>query len=196
MNFVEIEILEKKLKEITKLSLKQVKKIAFNLLNLSENEIFNLNQAISKARENIKKCKYCNSYTDKETCEICSDKKRSKKYLVVEKYDEVSKFEEIGIWNGRYFVLEGLLDTKTSQEIVNQNIINFVALAENVDEVVLALSSTLQGQLTMQQIKKLLLDKNKFKNVFTLSTGIPLAAEIEYIDPVTLKESLINKVKI
>ncbi|WP_170120259.1 toprim domain-containing protein [[Mycoplasma] phocae] len=189
----EIELLLKAIPGITK---RQSQKIIGYFLENDIEKLEHIYQLIKSLKSKIKKCQNCNAYSEKDTCDICDDKFREKKLMVVLSQEDLKKFEALEIYKGRYFVIEELYDLKKSNEKFNRNLEKLLIVAKNVSEIVIALSATVEGQFTTQFIKKILKDKINFDNAYQLSMGIPLGVQVEYVDPVTLKQSLINKTKI
>ncbi|WP_412031805.1 toprim domain-containing protein [Metamycoplasma buccale] len=195
MNDQIIEELSKKIKSACGLSKKQIEKTILFLLNSDQAEIDKGFLLIKELKSKIRKCQKCNNFSNNDICDICLDKTRENKLMIVEHYQNISKFEELNIYKGHYFILEGLYKLKNNDQVVLSNLEKLISMSKEYDEIILALSSDIEGQFTMQYIQKLLRDKNKNINVYQLSIGIPMGAEIEYVDPTTLKQSLINKAK-
>ncbi|AWX69311.1 toprim domain-containing protein [[Mycoplasma] anseris] len=188
--------LELILKKIPGFSKKQIQKIIDYLINSNKQEIDSLINAIQDFKENINKCEYCNNLLAYvKDCIICNDKNRDKKLLVVEQYRDIEKFEDLKIFNGYYFVLEGLYKLKNNDQNILNNIDKLLKIIDKYDEIILGLSATLEAQFCMQYLQKYIKSKYPKANVYQLSMGIPLGASVEYVDSITLKQSLINKLK-
>lgn len=190
------EKLEFELKKISNLTKKQIQKIIFYFINEDESKINDLFKLITSIKNEMKKCKLCNYYSNQDECEFCDDKKRENKILVVEQSEDVEKFEKLEIYSGKYYVFSSLYSLKNSNEKFNEDYTKLVSLLKKDTEVILALKSSLEGILTMQYIKKLINEKYKNINIYQLSMGLPYNTSIEYVDPLTLKQSLLNKSKI
>lgn len=188
--------LETKLKKISNLSKKQIQKIIFNLINLNKNDLEILFDLINQAKSEIKKCKICGYYSSDDLCLICTNEMRTNKIIVVEQSDDIDKFEELKIYDGKYYVFSSLYNLKENNDSFNKDFDKLLSLINKDSEVILALKSSMEGILTMQYIKKLITEKYKNINIFQLSMGLPYNASVEYIDPLTLKQSLLNKSKI
>ncbi|KDE41873.1 recombination protein recR [Metamycoplasma hyosynoviae] len=190
-----------KLSKIKSLSKKQVKAILLYFINSDETEITEINKLISKLNETIKKCVQCNLMQENEICKICSDHSRKNKLIVVNTDSEIEKFEALEIFNGKYYIFETLFRQPTKiKEENNDSFFDDIEKLTNLvnprTEVILALNPTLEGQISMQYIKKYLLQKYKELNIFQLSIGLPINGNVEYADPITLKQALINKQKL
>lgn len=188
--------LETKLKKISNLSKKQIQKIIFNLINLEKNDLEILFDLINQAKSEIKKCKICGYYSSDDLCLICTNEMRTNKIIVVEQSDDIDRFEELKIYDGKYYVFSSLYNLKGNNDSFNKDFDKLLSLINKDSEVILALKSSMEGILTMQYIKKLINEKYKNTNIFQLSMGLPYNASVEYIDPLTLKQSLLNKSKI
>lgn len=170
---------------------KSAERLAFSIMNFDKEKITFFSNALLEVRDNIKRCKICDNITDKEYCSICSDERRRKDIVfVVEKPKDVVLFEKINVYNGVYHVLNGLISPLDG---VNPEDINIKKLIDrikegNIKEVILALKPSIEGETTMQYIKKILepLDVKITK----IATGIPIGTDIEYIDAMTLEMSL------
>ena len=170
---------------------KSAERMAFAIMNFDKERITFFSDSLIAVRDNIRRCSVCNNITDKEICSICSNNARKKDVIfVVEKPKDVILFEKINYFNGVYHVLDGLI---SPLEGINPEDINIKRLIERIDEdnvkeVILALKPSIEGETTMQYIRKLL--ENKDVKVTKIATGIPIGTDMEYIDSMTLELSL------
>ena len=170
---------------------KSAERMAFAIMNFDKERITFFSDSLIAVRDNIRRCSICNNITDKEVCSICSNESRKKDIIfVVEKPKDVILFEKINYFNGVYHVLDGLI---SPLEGINPEDINIKRLIERIDEdnvkeVILALKPSIEGETTMQYIRKLL--ENKDVKVTKIATGIPIGTDMEYIDSMTLELSL------
>lgn len=170
---------------------KSAERMAFAIMNFNKERITFFSDSLIAVRDNIRRCSVCNNITDKEICSICSNESRKKDVIfVVEKPKDVILFEKINYFNGVYHVLDGLI---SPLEGINPEDINIKRLIERIDEdnvkeVILALKPSIEGETTMQYIRKLL--ENKDVKVTKIATGIPIGTDMEYIDSMTLELSL------
>ena len=143
------------------------------------------------------RCSICGHLTDSEICNICSDENRNKNIIcVIEDYKSIFSFEKTGTFNGTYHVLNGLIspmDDIGPEDINLSSLISRVEKLEN-PELILALKPTVEGEATTLYIKKILEDKKV--TISRLSYGIPIGAEIDYLDNVTLEKALEDRKKI
>lgn len=170
---------------------KSAERMVFAIMNFDKERITFFSDSLIAVRDNIRRCSICNNITDKEVCSICSNESRKKDVIfVVEKPKDVILFEKINYFNGVYHVLDGLI---SPLEGINPEDINIKRLIERIDEdnvkeVILALKPSIEGETTMQYIRKLL--ENKDVKVTKIATGIPIGTDMEYIDSMTLELSL------
>lgn len=170
---------------------KTAERLAFSIMNFDKEKLTFFSESINNVRDNIRRCSVCNNITDKEVCSICANVDRKNDIVfVVEKPKDVSLFEKINIYNGVYHVLDGLISPLDG---VNPDDINLKRLLERIDEgkikeVILALKPSIEGETTMQYIKRIL--ETKGVKITKIATGIPIGTDMEYIDAMTLEMSL------
>lgn len=166
---------------------KSAERMAFSILNFDHDKLDNFSAAINSVK-NIKRCPICNNITDKEQCYICSDTSRiDDTIFVVEKPKDIVLFEKMGNYKGKYHVLDGLispLDGINPEDINLDNLVKRVK-DNDVKEVIIVLKPSIEGETTMQYIKKILSKYNV--RVSKIPIGIPMGTEIEYIDSMTLE---------
>lgn len=170
---------------------KTAERYAFSLLNQDEEKIELLTNSIKDCKQKIKRCKKCNSLTEKEICDICEDQDRDKTTLcVVEDVKSVFLFEKLGTYKGYYHVLNGLispLDGINPDDIGLENLLERIK-KEKFDELILAFKPSIEGETTALYIKKIL-EGMKIK-VSKIASGIPMGADMEFIDSITLERAL------
>lgn len=173
---------------------KSAERLALATLDLSEEELNNFSNTLIKAKKVLKPCKICCNLTDKDICDICNDENRNKNIIcVVEDYKSLISFEKAGNYKGVYHVLNGLIspiDNVSPQDI---NILSLVKRIEKLDkpEIIIALRSSIEGQTTTLYIKQIF--ENKGVTISRLSYGIPMGAEIDYLDVLTLDKALSDR---
>ena len=173
---------------------KSAERLALATLDLSEEEINNFSNTLIKAKKVLKPCKICCNLTDKDICDICNDENRNKNIIcVVEDYKSLISFEKAGNYKGVYHVLNGLIspiDNVSPQDI---NISSLVKRIEKLDkpEIIIALRSSIEGQTTTLYNKQIF--ENKGVTISRLSYGIPMGAEIDYLDVLTLDKALSDR---
>lgn len=170
---------------------KTAERLAFSLIGFSKDNLTSFSVAITDIRDKITTCEICGNIADSNICNICSDKERNSNIIfVVEKAKDISLFEKINIYNGKYHVLGGLispLDGIGPDDININKLIDRID-KESVHEIIMALKPSIEGETTMQYIKKIL--ENKNVRVTRIATGIPMGTDIEYIDAMTLEFAL------
>lgn len=170
---------------------KTAERLAFSVLEMDSSNVETLAKSLIEARNNIKKCKYCNSYSDQEVCYICADKDRNNDLLcVVDDPKALFLFEKLGSFKGKYFVLNSLispLDGIGPDDIGIDNLIRLIK-ENDAKEVILAFKQSVEGEATALYLKTLL--SNMPVKITRIASGIPLGADIEYIDVLTLERAI------
>jgi recombination protein RecR len=173
---------------------KTAERLAFSLLSFDKETLSNFSNSIIDVRDKIKRCCVCNNISEDDKCSICSNALRKiDTVFVVEKAKDVYLFERLGIYNGLYHVLDGVIspiDGIGPDDIAISNLIDRVKDG-TIKEVILALKPSLEGETTMQYITKIL--SNYDVNVSKLATGVPMGTDIEYIDSLTLEMALAER---
>ena len=176
---------------------KTAERMAFNVLNMDLVQSDFLADSIKNVKKNIKKCEMCGNITEDKVCYICKDTTRNSDYLcVVEDSKAIISIEKLGIYHGYYHVLNGLISTLDG---VNPEDIRLDKLIERIQngkikEVILAVKPCLEGEMTSLYINNVLADTNIL--VSRLASGIPMGADMEYIDAITLEKAFDNRKKI
>ena len=169
---------------------KSAQRLAFHLLNMPEADVEKLSTSMIEARRNIHYCKNCFTLTDQEICPICSDAKRNKKLImVVEDTRDLAAYEKTGKFDGVYHVLHGAISPMNGigpADIKLKELM--VRLQGDVDEVIIATNSSMEGETTAMYISKLI--KPTGIKVTRIASGVPVGGDLEYIDEVTLLRAL------
>ena len=176
---------------------KSAERMAFHVLGMEEVQTNFLADAIKNAKTKIKRCKICNHISEEDTCNICLDTSRNKDYLcVVEDPKSVISIEKLGIFNGYYHVLNGLIETLDGINPEDIRIDKLIKRIEenNFKEIIIAVKPCLEGEMTALYINNVLSGMNV--TVSRLASGIPMGADMEYIDPITFEASFDNRKKI
>ena len=157
-------------------------------------ELFSKN--LINAVETIKKCSICGNFTDNDVCDICKDNSRNNTLIIVESSKDVIVFERINQYNGKYHVLNGLISPLNGigPEEIGVNSLFDRIKNEDIREVIIATSSTIDGEMTAMYITNCL--KNSNVDVYRIGYGLPAGADIEYADDITLIRALEGKRKI
>ena len=175
-------------KDLPGIGEKTAERLAFSLINFDKEKLTSFSDAICDVRDKLTYCDICGNITENEICDICADKERKSSIIfVVEKAKDISLFEKINIFNGKYHVLGGLISPLEGIGPEDINIDKLLSRIdrEEIEELILALKPSIEGETTMQYIKKVLESKNI--KVTRIATGIPIGTDIEYIDSMTLE---------
>ena len=169
---------------------KTAQRLAFHLINLPKERVEKFAHAIVDAREHVRYCSQCFTLTDKEICPICANPRRNQKgIMVVENARDLAAYEKTGKYDGVYHVLHGAIspmlgigpgDIKLKELMVR--------LQGDIDEVIIATNSSLEGETTAMYISKLI--KPTGIKVTRIASGVPVGGDLEYIDEVTLLRAL------
>lgn len=176
---------------------KTAERMALSVLNFDDDIIGLFSNSIKDAKHKIKKCSICNSYTEEDICDICNDSNRDSSVLcVVEEAKNSILFEKMGSFKGKYHVLNGLispLDGIGPDDINISSLIKRVS-DDNIKEIILALKPSVEGETTCLYISKMLSNKNV--KVSKIAHGIPMGADIDYIDMLTLELAIEDRKEI
>ena len=151
---------------------------------------------MTEAREQVRYCKNCYTLTDQELCPICSNPARNQKVImVVENTRDLAAYEKTGKYDGVYHVLHGAISPMLGigpgdiklKELMHR-------LQGDVDEVIIATNSSLEGETTAMYISKLI--KPTGIKVSRIASGVPVGGDLEYIDEVTLLRALEGRVEL
>ena len=177
---------------------KNAERLSFSVLKFNEENINKFSTAITNVNKKIKKCKICNNLTeDSDICLICEDDSRDGSTIcVVENTKDLILFEKSNAFKGKYHVLEGLispLEGINPEDIKINKLINRIE-KENIKEVILALNMNMEGETTSLYILKLL--EGTDVSVTKIAAGIPVGADMEYLDSLTIQRALEGRNKL
>lgn len=176
---------------------KSAERLALATIELSDDEISEFSDTVIEAKKKLTRCTICGNITDEEVCSICRDETRDKNTIcVLEDFKNIPSFEKSGKYNGTYHVLNGLIspiDDIGPEDINLPSLINRIEKLEK-PELILALKPKIEGEATTLYIKKIL--ENKNVTISRLSYGIPMGAEIDYLDNITLEKALEDRKQI
>lgn len=176
---------------------KSAERLAIATLDIKEEELFDFSEALKHAKQDLHPCHICGHLTDQEVCYICADEGRDENVIcVIEDYKNVFSFEKVGNFRGVYHVLNGLISPMENIGADDINLSSLVKRVEALDnpEIILALKSSIEGETTTLYIKKIF--ENKKVVISRLSYGLPMGAEIDYIDTITLDHALSDRKQI
>lgn len=169
---------------------KSAARLAFHIINLPEEQVKEIADTMLSARRNVRYCKECQTLTDQEICPICANPDRNHKVImVVENTRDLAAYEKTGKYDGVYHVLHGAISPLMG---IGPNDIRLKELmrrlAGDVEEVIIATNSSLEGETTAMYIAKLV--KPTGVKVSRIASGVPVGGDLEYIDEMTLLRAL------
>lgn len=176
---------------------KQAERFSMYVMRASNSDINELIEAILELKNNLKECRQCFNYSLNELCEICSDERRDRtKICVVENPFDINAIEKTKIYNSLYFVLGGYIiphQEDRNFKIRIDRLISFIEMFK-VQEIIIALNTTTEGQATTLFLKETL--KGLVPKITRIAFGVPLGADIDYIDEFTLTHALKDRTEI
>lgn len=190
-------LLDSAVNEISKLpgiGKKSALRLVLHLLRQDEGVAVALGEAIIKLRKEVKYCKVCHNISENEICDLCADEKRDKSTVcVVENIKDVISIENTHQFNGLYHVLGGIIspiDGISPNDIEIESLVERVKTGD-VKEVILALSTTMEGDTTNFYIFRKLAGYDV--KISILARGVSIGDELEYTDEITLGRSILNR---
>lgn len=177
---------------------KSAQKLAFFLLSCPEEQSKDLAQSILTARANLKPCSQCFNLTDSDPCPLCTDFSRERKILcVVQEASDIVAIEKAKAFHGQYHVLHGLLSPQNNigpQDIRITELITRLSKDMEIEEVLLALSPTAEGEATALYLKRLI--KPSGIKLTRIASGIPMGSSMEYADEITLSKAITGRTEL
>ena len=175
---------------------KSAQRLAFHLINMPQGRVERLAHAILDAKENVRYCTECYTLTDQDMCPVCSNVNRDHgMIMVVENARDLAAYEKTGKYDGVYHVLHGAISPMLGigpgdiklKELMQR-------LERDVNEVIIATNSSLEGETTAMYISKLI--KPTGVKVTRIASGVPVGGDLEYIDEITLLRALEGRVEL
>ena len=175
---------------------KSAQRLAFHLINMPQDKVNRLANTMMEAKANVRYCKECYTLTDREICPICANRNRNHKLImVVENTRDLAAYEKTGRYEGVYHVLHGAISPMLG---IGPGDIKLKELIErlhgDVEEVIIATNSSLEGETTAMYISKTI--KPIGIKVTRIASGVPVGGDLEYIDEVTLLRALEGRVEL
>lgn len=173
---------------------KSAQRLAFHIINLPQEQVEKLSKTIVEAKSKVRYCSSCYTLTDDEMCPICKNPARNhKQIMVVENPRDLAAYEKTGRYEGVYHVLHGAISPSRGigpgdirlKELMTR-------LAGDVEELIIATNSSLEGEATAMYISKLV--KPAGIKLTRIASGVPVGGDLEYIDEVTLLRALEGRV--
>lgn len=169
---------------------KSAQRLAFHLINMPAERVEQFANACVEAKRNVRYCKECCTLTDREVCPICAKEERDHRtIMVVENARDLAAYEKTGKYNGVYHVLHGAISPMLGIGPADLRMKELMLrLQGDVDEVIIATNSSLEGEATAMYLSKLI--KPAGIKVTRIASGVPVGGDLEYIDEVTLLRAL------
>ena len=189
-----IEAAVNEFKKLPGIGEKTALRLILHLLKQEENKVTHFSEAISTMRREIKSCKKCHNFSDQELCNICSNANRDHQLVcVVENIRDVIAIENTGTYRGLYHVLGGIISPVNGIGPEELNIDSLLgrAVGEEVKEIIMAISPTIEGETTIYYLTKQL--QGKDVKISTIARGVSFGGELEYADGVTLGRSIVAR---
>ena len=185
-------------KQLPGIGEKNAERLAFSVLKFDDDQVNNFVQSLNNVHTKIHNCSICNNLTeDADKCSICQDESRDSEILcVVENTKNLALFEKSNVFNGKYFVLEGLISPMEGigpDDIKINQLVNLIKNSK-IKEIILALNPSLEGETTSLYISKLLNGLNL--KITKIAAGIPVGADMEYLDSITIQRALEGRISI
>ncbi len=173
---------------------KTAQRLAFHIINMPKERVESLSQSMMNAKTNVRYCKECFTLTDHEVCPICASETRDHKVImVVENTRDLTAYEKTGKYNGVYHVLHGAISPMLGIGPGDIRLAELIQrLQGDVEEVIIATNSSLEGETTAMYISKLI--KPAGIKVTRIASGVPVGGDLEYIDEVTLLRALEGRI--
>lgn len=181
-------------KKLPSIGEKTAERLALSTLTMDDKTIELFSNSLKNIKTKIKKCDKCNNLTEDTLCSVCKNKNRNSEMLcIVENAKDVKLIENNNIYNGYYYVLQNLISPSNGLDpssIEFDRIINLIK-ENNVKEVIIAIKPNIEGETTALYISKLL---EKYDVIVSrIALGIPIGAEIDYVDSLTLEMAIENR---
>lgn len=170
---------------------KSAERLAMAIVESDYKSVDDFSKSLTEVKDRIHACKICGNLTEDEVCDICKDITRNEEYLcIVEDVRNLIAIEKSHAYRGKYHVLGGLISPSDGLGPDQLNIDKLLERIEkeNIEEVILAISSTIEGETTVLFLTNLLSERNI--KITKLAQGIPVGSNLEYFDQLTLERAL------
>ena len=169
---------------------KSAQRLAFHMIHMPKEKVNRLAHVMMEARENVRYCQECYTLTDRDICPVCANKNRNHNLImVVENSRDLAAYVKTGKYEGVYHVLHGAISPMLGIGPNDIKLKELVARLEgDIEEVIIATNSSLEGETTAMYISKLI--KPAGVKVTRIASGVPVGGDLEYIDEVTLLRAL------
>lgn len=175
-------------KKLPGIGQKTAQRLALHLLDKDRNSALQMQNSISQALRVVGYCERCQSLSDHKLCSICSNEKRdSSKLCVVESILDLMAIESSNVYQGKYFVLNGVISPLDGIGPAELKLSRLLDLSLTVSEMVLGISPTIEGDATVHFIQEM--HKGRNIKITRIAYGIPFGSELEYLDQKTLSHA-------
>lgn len=175
---------------------KTAERLVFSILDMEKENIDFFSESLRDVKEKVHRCSVCNNITEDVICSICSNDNRQNSLCVVEDAKNIFLFEKMNVFRGYYHVLDGLIspiDGVNPEDIGLEKLLDRIKNS-NFSEIIFAFRPSIEGETTSLYIKTILSDYNI--KITQLASGVPMGADIEYIDSLTLERALNDRKEI
>jgi len=191
------ETLEKVIDSLSRLpgiGRKTAQRLGIYMLKMDDDFMSDFAHALLDMKKNIYSCSICDNFCESEVCTICSDSTRNSHMIcIVENSSDVILFQNTG-FNGLFHVLGGLLSPLDGISPEDLSINNLLNRAKDIDEIIIAIGTSVEGETTSLYLINLLKPLNI--KISRLSQGLPVGGQLEYIDEATLEKSFLERVEV
>lgn len=171
---------------------KTAQRLTFYLLHNPQEELEKFAEALSRLKKDTKECSLCFNVSESDPCQVCADRDRDgAKICVVEQPLDVLAIEKGGFYDGRYHVLGGAISPLNNIGPEELYIHDLLSRLKGVKELILATNPNMEGEATAMYVRKLVVDKGWMKKlkITRIGRGLPIGADLEYADEVTLSRA-------
>ena len=176
---------------------KTAERLAFFILNLEQEEVNFFSESLIEAKEKLHRCKICNNVTDKEICNVCENENRDHSVLcILEDTKSLYMFERASIFHGYYHIIKNLISPLNGinpEDIGLEELLKRIK-KEKFKEIIIAVKPSIEGETTALYIKRIL--EGLDIKVTRIASGIPMGADMEYIDSLTLERAINDRKEI
>jgi len=184
-----LELITEQFSRFPGIGKKTAQRMAFQLIEWKQEDVQRLGEVIVQSNEKLRTCSICNLVTEADPCPVCLDKRRDESLLcIVEDSKDVVAIEETSRFSGQYHVLGGVLSPLEGVGPDQLNLRNLFARLDSVNEIIIAMNPSVEGETTSLYLAKVL--QEKAIKITRLARGIPSGGDLEYIDGVTLGRAL------